>query len=139
MPPPVPPRVNAGLIITGYPISLAKSIAPCRVLTISDSGTGSFNSLINSRNRSRSSALLIAESFVPKTSTLHSAKIPDFCNSIAIFSPVCPPKVGNNASGLSFLIIWLTNSKEMGSIYTLSAISTSVIIVAGLELMRITR
>ena len=80
----------------------------------------------------------MAESLVPKTSTLHSSRIPEFSNSTAIFKPVCPPKVGKSASGRSLRIILETNSSEIGSIYTLSAISTSVIIVAGLELMRIT-
>ena len=116
IPPPVPPIVNAGRTITGYPILLANAKAPSTVFTISDSGTGSPSSLISSRNRSLSSARLMAESFVPKTSTLHSFKIPAFSNSTAILSPVCPPNVGSRASGRSFRIMVLTNSSEIGSI-----------------------
>src|SRR5699024_11687798 len=54
IPPPVPPKVNAGLTITGYFIELAKSTAASTVLTISLAGTGSFNSSIKLRNNSRS-------------------------------------------------------------------------------------
>ena len=55
-----------------------------------------------------------------------------------MLSAVCPPIVGNNASGFSRSMTSSTNSGVTGSMYVRSAISGSVMIVAGFELMRIT-
>ena len=115
IPPPVPPNVKAGRTIIGYPISFAKSTASSTVLTITDSGIGWFNSNINSRNMSRSSAFLMAAKSVPKISTPHSLKIPSSANSTTKFNPVCPPSDGKTASGRSFRIILLKNSFVKGS------------------------
>src|SRR6185436_4324512 len=49
-------------------------------------------------------------------------------------SPVWPPSVGNSASGRSFSMIFCTYSHVMGSTYVRSAISGSVMMVAGFEL-----
>ena len=48
----------------------------------------------------------------------------------------CPPRLGSNASGLSFAMICSTLLTFKGSIYVMSAISGSVMIVAGFELTR---
>ena len=53
---------------------------------------------------------------------------------MARFRPVCPPRVGNSASGRSRAITFSTASTVSGSMYTRSATSSSVMIVAGLEL-----
>ncbi len=58
----------------------------------------------------------MALNFVPRSSTLSSSRIPVLDNSIAMLSPVCPPSVGNKASGRSLRKILLTNSKVIGSI-----------------------
>ena len=116
IPPPVPPIVNAGLTITGYPIFSTNLRASSKLWIISDSGTGSPSSFIKSLNNSLSSACFIDSSLVPRSSTPHSLKTPDSCNSTAKFSPTCPPRVGSNASGRSFLIIFDTNSTVNGSI-----------------------
>ena len=55
-----------------------------------------------------------------------------------MFKPVCPPKDGKMASGFSSYKILETISSVIGSIYILSAILRSVIIVAGFELIRTT-
>ena len=88
---------------------------------------------IASLNNSRSSACLIASRVVPNNCTLYSFNTPASESSTAIFRPTCPPKVASTPNGLSLRIISVTNSKEIGSMYTRSAISRSVIIVAGLE------
>ena len=53
---------------------------------------------------------------------------------MARFSPVWPPRVGSKASGRSASITLATISQVSGSMYVRSAISGSVMIVAGLEL-----
>ena len=58
-----------------------------------------------------------------------------FCSNPTVkFSPVWPPIPGIIASGFSFSIIFSTDSTVNGSMYTISAVSGSVCIVAGLEL-----
>lgn len=51
---------------------------------------------------------------------------------------VWPPSVGSRTSGRSLAMIFSTNSGVIGSTYVASAISGSVMIVAGLELTRMT-
>ena len=137
-PPPVPPSVYAGRTTTGYPSSLAYFSASSTVWTISLSGTGSPSSFISERKSSRSSALLIASRSVPSISTPNSSSTPSLWRATTRFRPVCPPSVPRMASGLSLYITRLRNSVVSGSIYTLSAIDVSVIIVAGFELTRTT-
>ena len=55
---------------------------------------------------------------------------------MARLSPVWPPRVGRSASGLSALMIASSTSGMSGSTYVLSAMVGSVMIVAGLLLMR---
>ena len=58
---------------------------------------------------------------------------------MAAFRAVWPPSVGRMASGFSFAMIVSITSGVIGSMYVASAKSGSVMIVAGLELTRITR
>ena len=74
----------------------------------------------------------------PINSTLYFFNTPSLANVSAVFSPVWPPMVGKRASGLSFSIIFSIDSQWIGSMYVASANNGSVIIVAGLELTRIT-
>ena len=57
---------------------------------------------------------------------------------MAQLSAVCPPSVGSSASGLSRAMIFSTTSGVIGSMYVREANSGSVMIVAGLELTRMT-
>ena len=53
--------------------------------------------------------------------------------------PVWPPRVGRHASGRSAAMMASIEATVSGSRYTASAISGSVMIVAGFELTRMTR
>ena len=64
--------------------------------------------------------------------------MPRSANAKDVLRAVCPPIVGSKASGFSISIIFVTISGVIGSIYVASAMSGSVIIVAGLELTKIT-
>ncbi len=132
MPPPVPPRVYAGRTITGYPVSSAKLRASSRVVTTLLAIQGSPMASIASLKACLSSAVFIACVAVPRSLTHISSRKPDSASSIARLRPVCPPSVGSKLSGLSLTMIFLSVSTSRGSIYTLSAMLVSVIIVAGL-------
>ena len=99
-----------------------------------DGITGSPMDSHNSLNSSRSSARSMLVLLVPSSSTPHSRRMPFFSNCIARLSPVCPPMPGTIASGRSYRRIFATYSNVSGSIYTLSAMVVSVMMVAGLEL-----
>ena len=86
-----------------------------------------------SLNISRSSAFLMVRGVVPMRRTLFFARIPASSSSMARFKPAWPPRVGRTLSGFSFMISCSTTSVVSGSMYTLSAMSLSVMIVAGLE------
>ena len=116
IPPPVPPRVNEGLIITGRPISLSFSFASSKLCAIKDFGVSSPMEFIASLNSSRFSAFDIASSLAPINSTLYSFKKPEFDISRETLRAVCPPIVGSNASGFSFSIIFFITSSVIGSI-----------------------
>ena len=75
----------------------------------------------------------MVSTLLPNNFTLYLSKIPDSYSSMAKFNPVCPPSVGSKASGASFSRIFSIMCIVRGSIYTLSAISASVIMVAGFE------
>ena len=113
---------------------MANSTAASTSSTIVEAATGSLSFSIVFLNSSLSSAFLIVKAVVPMSLTLFSLRKPLSSSSIARLSPACPPRVGSILSGFSSLMIFLTTSTLRGSIYTLSAISLSVIIVAGFEL-----
>ena len=75
----------------------------------------------------------------PISSTSYRSSTPLAASAIAALSAVWPPRVASSASGRSFAITFSTNSGVIGSTYVASANSGSVMIVAGLELTRITR
>ncbi len=105
--------------------------SPCPILPLTASTTP--------LKRSRSSPLWMASTLAPISSTPYFSRTPCSCMEIAVFSAVWPPRVGRRASGRSLAMIFSTNSGVIGSTYVASAISGSVMIVAGLELTRITR
>ena len=63
-----------------------------------------------------SSALSIASFEAPISSTLYLANTPCLSKSNAQLSAVCPPMVGNKASGRSLAIIFSTTCQVTGSI-----------------------
>ena len=138
IPPPLPPNVNAGRSTTGYPMVLVNRSPSSIFFTTQEAAQGSPIFSIVSLNAWRSSALKIVSAVVPISLTPCPFKNPDSSSSIPRFNPACPPKVGSMLSGFSFLIISSRTDALSGSIYTSSAISLSVIIVAGLELTRTT-
>ena len=89
-------------------------------------------------NCSRFSAFLMASYLAPINSTLYLEKTPRSEASIAVLSPVWPPMVGRQASGLSRSMIFSSTSTVTGSMYVRSAMSGSVMMVAGLEFTRTT-
>ena len=89
---------------------------------------------IVSLNTSRSSPRSMASRFTPMTFTPYLSRTPFLARLMERFSPVCPPRFGRIASGRSFSMICSRRSSFSGSMYVASAISGSVMIVAGLEL-----
>ncbi len=137
MPPPVPPSVKPGRIMSGHePIFAAISCASSSECALPDFGISSPRSAIVALNRLRSSARAIASASAPIISTPHSSRMPERFSSIARLRAVCPPRVGRMAYGLSLRIMAETESTVRGSMYVASAMSGSVITVAGLELTR---
>ena len=88
MPPPSPPKVNAGLIIAGKPIFLKALAASLYFFIIFDLGRSKPISIIFFLNFFLSSAFSIAFDFAPISSILYFFKIPFFSASIAKFSAV---------------------------------------------------
>ena len=116
IPPPVPPRVNDGLIITGKPISFNLVKESFNVCEVNDFGVLRPILFIASRNLLLSSAFEIASSSAPINSTFFSFKKPESETSKETFSAVCPPIVGKIASGFSLSIIFFKISGVIGSI-----------------------
>ena len=133
-PPPLPPSVNAGRMMTGYPMRFATASASKSSLAMSEGIQGCPMLCIVSLNSSLSSALHIASALVPMSLQLCAFKNPSFSSCIESVSPVCPPNVPSMLSGFSLTMIRLTVSNVSGSRYISSASALSVIIVAGLEL-----
>ena len=138
MPPPVPPNVNDGRNTNGKPISCANSFPSKKELAIFAGQTLIPISIIHSRNFSLSSALSMALISTPINCTLYFSHTPNSSASLQRFSAVCPPIVGSTASISFSSKICSILSTVNGKRYTLSAIIGSVIMVAGLLLMRIT-
>ena len=90
-------------------------------------------------NFSRSSALSIAFFDAPMSSTSNRVSTPSRARSSAQFNAVWPPIVGSSASGRSRSMIPAIICQVIGSIYVTSAISGSVMIVAGFEFTRMIR
>ena len=133
----MPPNVNEGLIITGKPISLIIFKASFVDFIKPPLAVGIPILSMQDLNSSLFSAFWIASILAPINSILYLCNIFLLYNFIVISNAVCPPTVGSIASGLSFLIISSIASTEIGSKYVASAIFLSVMIVAGLELIKI--
>ena len=101
-------------------------------------GTGSPICSIVFLKRSLSSVFWMAWTEVPRTSTPNLSSTPISSSSMVMLRPVCPPIPAMIPSGLSFSMILATISGTRGSMYIMSAISGSVMMVAGLELTRTT-
>ena len=115
-PPPVPPMVYAGLIITGYPRSRAIFLASSTEYASSLFGIGTPSLFIVFLNASLSSPLSIASACTPMILQPNFLSTPFFANSLDRLSPVWPPRFGKRASGLSFSIIEVSLSTLSGSI-----------------------
>ncbi len=115
MPPPVPPSVKLGRMITGKPsvrCTLQASSSECAMPERADPRP---MLVIASLNFSLSSALSIAAGEAPMSSTPYFSRTPCRCRSSAQFSAVCPPIVGRIASGFSFSMIRSTTCQVIGS------------------------
>ena len=115
IPPPVPPSVKAGRMISGKrPMVSYATIASSMLVAIADLAMPSFSSTIASAKSSRSSALLIDASLAPMSSTPCRSRAPPSESALARLSAVWPPMVGRMASGFSLARICSTASGVMG-------------------------
>ena len=119
-------------------MTLANSTPSSTVFTTCPAAIGSPIFSIVCWNSRRSSAFLIVDGDVPINFTPDFSRYPLSTNSIARFNAACPPSVGRILSGFSFSMIFSMTEAVNGSIYTLSAISLSVMIVAGFEFTKTT-
>ena len=116
IPPPWPPRVNAGRTISGkVPISSATLRASSIVWAMPERGISRPILIIASLKRWRSSPLSMASALAPIMRTPCLAKVPALNSDIDVFNAVWPPKVGNSASGFSRMMIFSTTSGVIGS------------------------
>ena len=139
MPPPEPPIVNDGRKIAGNPISAVTARASATDVTSRERGQSRPMRAIACLNSSRSSAISIDVTVAPSSSTPCFSSKPALLAAIARFKPVWPPSVGKIALGFSRASTLSSTSTVSGSTYVASASSGSVMIVAGFELMRMTR
>ena len=114
-PPPVPPRVKLGRTIRGRPISSAMARTWSMLVAMPLLGMRRPMLFMAFRNRSRSSAFLMAESDAPIISTLNFSSTPISATATAVFRPVWPPRVGRMAQGRSFSMMAATASGVTGS------------------------
>ncbi len=136
---PVPPSVRDGRMMTGRPISAITFSASATSWAMPLLGRSRPIFSIAALKRSRSSALRIAATSAPISSTPYLSSTPRRASSSAMLSAVCPPTVGRIASGCSAAMMRSSTSGTIGSMYVRSANSGSVMIVAGFEFTRITR
>ena len=115
IPPPLPPRVNDGRITQGKPSWLCTCRASSMLWAIAERGVSRPIRFMARSKRSRSSALSIASLLAPINSTPNRSRIPSRTRSSVQFSAVCPPIVGNKASGRSLSMILATVGHSTGS------------------------
>jgi hypothetical protein len=84
-------------------------------------------------------AMSMARCEAPIISTLNFSSTPSRTRSSAVLSAVWPPMVGRSALGRSFSMMRAIVRQLIGSMYIESALSGSVMMVAGLEFTRMTR
>ena len=138
-PPPVPPSVNEGRMMRGKPIVVATCRASASEWASPLLGRSMPIRSMASLKSLRSSALRMASRSAPIMRTPNLSRIPCSASWMAMFRPVCPPRVGRSASGRSASMIFSSIGTVIGSMYVASAISGSVMIVAGFEFTRMTR
>ena len=138
MPPPTPPMVNDGRMMAGKPTTSMHASASSSVWTTAEAGTGMPISFIACLNFRRSSATSMASIWAPISLTPYLSRMPSLASATARFSAVWPPTVGSRASGRSRAMTCSAISTVSGSTYVRSASSGSVMIVAGLLLIRMT-
>src|ERR1035438_2166535 len=101
MPPPCPPRVKLGRMISGKaPTSSAAARACSSVWTVLDLATSRPILTIACLKSSRSSPFAIASGLAPIISTPYFARTPSLWSSIDRLRAVCPPSVGRRAEAL---------------------------------------
>ncbi len=124
MPDPRPPMVNDGRITTGRPSSPAVWRTSSIEWQTRERGTSAAGSSMPIRtpalatmslNSCRSSPRRIASMLAPISSTPYLSSTPASCSATAVFSAVCPPRVGSTASGRSLAMTSSTNSGVIGS------------------------
>ena len=98
-PPPVPPRVNEGRMMSGKPMVSATVRASAREWARPLRGTSIPIRAMASLKSLRSSALRMALRSAPIMRTPNLSRIPFSASWMAIFRPVWPPSVGSRASG----------------------------------------
>ena len=108
--------VKDGRISVGKPTSACAASDSSMVWHTNDCGVCKPILAIASLKRPRSSALSIASSVAPISSTSYFANTPCLAKSSAQLSAVCPPMVGKMASGRSLAIIFSTVCHIIGSI-----------------------
>jgi hypothetical protein len=138
-PPPDPPMVNDGRIMHGRPMRWRAASAASQEVASSARAMPRPRSLMMAPNFSRLSARMMTSAVAPIIAQPNSASVPSSLSAIAVFSAVCPPRVGRIASGRSRAMIFRTVAGVIGSMYVASAISGSVMIVAGFEFTRMVR
>ncbi len=132
----MPPRVNDGRMMSGKPMRPARTpaLASSAVVAKKPLGISSPIRAMAAPKRFLSSAVLIAGSLAPISSTPKRSRVPSSARATARLRPVWPPTVGSMACGRSRSMTLATNSGVKGSMYVRSAISGSVMMVAGFEL-----
>ena len=116
MPVPLPPRMKAGRMTTGRPMSSMIAIASSIVWAVADGGTLRPMPCMASLNRWRSSAVVMASALAPISSGVPGTPTAlRSTSSMARLSAVCPPSVGSTASGRSRSMIFARWSASRGS------------------------
>ncbi len=115
MPPPLPPIVKDGRIITGKPSVACASQASAMLWAMPERAEPRPILVMAFLNLERSSALSIASGVAPISSTPCWASTPLRCRSSAQLSAVWPPMVGRIASGFSVAMMRATTSHWIGS------------------------
>ncbi len=116
IPPPDPPMVKEGRIMHGKPISSCTAQASSMLCASPARGVSRPIRRMAISNFSRSSALSIASLVAPIISTLKRSSTPSAASLSAQLRAVCPPMVGNIASGRSRSMMRATVCHSTGSI-----------------------
>ena len=116
MPPPLPPRVKAGLMMRGkLPIAAPTASDSSRVEAIPDGHTCTPMRSMACLNSRRSSAFWIALRSAPISSTPKRSSVPFSAKVTARLRAVWPPMVGSRASGRSVSMTRVITSGVSGS------------------------